>query len=215
MNSVSNSEVVATGEKVVIIGDASVGKTSIILRYVNNTFSDNIKPTIGCDHYEKEIDTGAGQQVKLSIWDTAGQERFRGLASSYYKKAKCIILVYDITKKASFEKLDFWRDEIMNFADEDILVVMVGNKTDAQDKREVLRDEAEAFAQKHGYFYLETSALENGDQHIQKVFEYVAENINKKRENVATGGDNSKERKDANEINLDNGEQNKEEGCKC
>ena len=214
MNSVNNSEVVESGEKIVIIGDASVGKTSIVLRYVNNTFSDNIKPTIGCDHYEKEIETEAKQKVKLSIWDTAGQERFRGLSSSYYKKAKCVILVYDITKKASFEKLDFWRDEIMNFADEDILVVIVGNKSDMQEKRAVTTEEAEKYAQKHKYFYLETSALENGDQHIQKVFEYVANNINKKREDGSGRTGNKGARKDANEINLE--KDNKSEGgCKC
>ncbi len=113
----------------IVIGDTSVGKTSILLRYINNNFSENIKPTIGCDHYEKEIDLGSNK-VKLSIWDTAGQERFRGLASSYYKRAKCVILVFDYTKKSSFEKLDFWKEEIANFADSNILVVVVGNKTD-------------------------------------------------------------------------------------
>ena len=214
MNSVQNSEVVESGEKIVIIGDASVGKTSIILRYVNNTFSDNIKPTIGCDHYEREIDLPNKTKVKLSIWDTAGQERFRGLSSSYYKKAKCVVLVYDITKKSTFEKLDFWRDEIVNFADEDILVVVVGNKTDMQEKRAVTLEEAEKYAQKHKYFYLETSALENGDQHIQKVFEYVAANINKKRDEVDAKNGKSGERKDANEINLEQ-DKKAEGGCKC
>ena len=214
MNSVNNSEVVESGEKIVIIGDASVGKTSIVLRYVNNTFSDNIKPTIGCDHYEKEIELPSKQKVKLSIWDTAGQERFRGLSSSYYKKAKCVVLVYDITKKASFDKLDFWRDEIMNFADEDILVVIVGNKTDMQEKRVVMMEEAEKYAQKHKYYYLETSALENGDQHIQKVFEYVAANVNNRGEGGVGGNKGSGARKDNNEINLEKGDKN-EGGCKC
>ena len=180
MESVENSEVIESGEKVVIIGDASVGKTSILLRYVNNTFSDNIKPTIGCDHYEKEVDIEGGQKIKLSIWDTAGQDRFRGLASSYYKRAKCVVLVFDITKKSSFEKLDFWRDEIMNFADENILVVVVGNKTDLMDKRTVMQEEIDAYVKKYEYFYLETSALENGDGNIQKVFEYIAREINQK-----------------------------------
>ena len=214
MNSVNNSEEVESGEKVVIIGDASVGKTSIALRYINNTFSDNIKPTIGCDHYEKVIELPSKQTVKLSIWDTAGQERFRGLSSSYYKKAKCVILVYDITKKASFDKLDFWRDEISNFADEDILVVIVGNKSDLQEKRAITKDEAESYAQKHKYFYLETSALENGDQHIQKVFEYVAANIGKGRGGKSVKNEVGGARKDTNEIKLDN-DKNKEDGCKC
>ena len=215
MNSGPRSEIAESGEKVVIIGDASVGKTSIILRYTSNTFSDNIKPTIGCDHYEREIELPNKSKVKLSIWDTAGQERFRGLSSSYYKKAKCVVLVYDITKKSSFEKLDFWRDEIMNFADEEILVVVVGNKTDMQEKRAVTLEEAEKYAQKHRYFYLETSALENGDQHIQKVFEYVAANINnKRREFVDTDGKGGVERKDTNEIKLEDNKK-ADGGCKC
>ena len=187
MSFVSSYEVTKPGEKVVIIGDTSVGKTSIIVRYVKNTFSENFKPTIGCDNYKKEVDMGSVQQVMMLIWDTAGQERFRGLVSSYYNETKCVIIVYDITNKTSFENLNAWRDEINKFAEKDILVVMVGNKTDAQDKREVPRDEAEAFAQKHGYFHFETSALENGDQNIQQVFEYIAENINMKRENGDTG----------------------------
>ncbi len=177
--SVENSEMIESGEKVVIIGDASVGKTSILLRYVNNTFSDNIKATIGCDHYEKEVTLPDKRQVKLSIWDTAGQERFRGLASSYYKRAKCVILVFDITKSQTFQKLDFWRDEIMNFANDDILVMVVGNKSDLQQQRTVHKEEIEQYVQKHKYFYIETSALDNGDDNIKKVFEYVAENINK------------------------------------
>ena len=170
MDSVNGSEVIENGEKVVIIGDASVGKTSLILRYVNNTFSDNVKPTIGCDHYDKDV-TVANQTVKLSIWDTAGQERFRGLSSSYYKKARCVIVVFDITKKSSFDKIDFWRDEIANYAEADVLVILVGNKVDLQDKRVILKEDATNYVNKHKFsLYMETSALENAEGQIEKLF---------------------------------------------
>ena len=214
MNSEKGSEMVESGEKVVIIGDASVGKTSIILRYVNNSFSDNIKPTIGCDHYEKEVEFGEGLKLKLSIWDTAGQERFRGLSTSYYKKAKCVLLVFDITKKSSFDKMEYWNDEIANFADADTLVVVVGNKSDLKDKRTVPEEEIKRYVDKNKFFYLETSALENSDQHIQKVFEHIAKTLfekaglsarDLKSENVGEKGEVTK---------LD-GKKKDGDGCSC
>lgn len=134
MDSYDESEKIETGEKVILIGDAAVGKTSILHRYIQGNFSENQKPTIGCDHFEKTVELTAEKHVSLSIWDTAGQERFRGLASAYYKKAKCVILVFDFTKKSSFEKLEYWKDEINNFAEVNTAVVLVGNKFDLKDK---------------------------------------------------------------------------------
>lgn len=216
MNSENNSEIVESGEKVVIIGDASVGKTSVILRYVNNTFSDNVKPTIGCDHYDKDINV-QGQNVKLSIWDTAGQERFRGLSSSYYKKARCVIIVFDITKKSSFDKIDFWRDEIANFADPDVLVMLVGNKVDLQDKRTVLKDEATNYVNKHKFsLYMETSALENAEGQIEKLFSLVAEKIlEKMKQEGTTSRTIAKGTGKDKDVNLEEGKKEGEGGCKC
>ena len=216
MNSEHNSEPVEMGEKVVIIGDTSVGKTSVILRYINNTFSDSVKPTIGCEHYEKEIDLEDDKKIKLSIWDTAGQERFRGLAGSYYKKAKAILLVYDITKKSSFDKLDFWRDEIANFAPEDILVVLIGNKTDLKEQREVTPDDADAYVKKHNYHYLETSAVDNSDENIQKVFAYIGKNIfEKKGQSEKTIKNSGVKKSGAEEIDINKKDDKAEGGCKC
>jgi len=214
---VNNSDMIENGEKVVIIGDASVGKTSLILRYVNNSFSDNVKPTIGCDHYDKDINVN-GTNVKLSIWDTAGQERFRGLSASYYKKARCVIVVFDITKKSSFDKIDFWRDEIANFADPDVLVFLVGNKIDLQDKRAVLKDDAMNYVKKHKFaLYMETSALENTEGQIEKLFSFVAERILEKIKQEGTtsrtiGGEKLKN-PDGNKLVVEKKEE--EGGCKC
>ena len=219
MNSANSSEMVENGEKVVIIGDASVGKTSLILRYVNNTFSDNVKPTIGCDHYDKDVSIG-GQAVKLSIWDTAGQERFRGLSSSYYKKARCVIVVFDITKKSTFDKIDFWRDEIANYADPDVLVMLVGNKVDLQDKRVVLKDDATSYVNKHKFaLYMETSALENAEGQIEKLFGLVAEKIleRTKQEGSTSKTLRQNEKKTGKEkdVNLADGQKPEDDGCKC
>ena len=216
MDSEENSEMDQnSGEKIIVIGDSSVGKTSILNKYVSNKFSDNIKPTIGCDHYEKEVES-EGKKVKLSIWDTAGQERFRGLAASYYKRAKCVVLVFDITKRESFERLDFWRDELMNFGDDGILVVVIGNKSDLKEQRSVTPDEIQTYVKKFGYFYMETSALKNEDKNIEKVFDYIGMCFLK-----GDGGDNktiknSKINKgETKEIKLEDGKKVDEGGCKC
>ncbi len=217
MNSEHNSEPTEMGEKVVIIGDTSVGKTSVILRYINNTFSDCVKPTIGCEHYEKEIELEEDNKIKLSVWDTAGQERFRGLAGSYYKKARAILLVYDITKKSSFEKLDFWRDEIANFAPEDILVVLIGNKTDLKEQREVTPEDVDLYVKKHGYHYLETSAVDNSDENIQKVFKYIGQSILEKKDGSDKTVKNSGalKKSGAEEIDINKTDDKAEGGCKC
>ena len=214
-DSVNNSDIIEGGEKVVVIGDASVGKSSMILRFVNNVFHENIKPTIGCDHYEKEIAVGTGK-VNLSIWDTAGQERFRGLSSSYYKKAKCVIIVYDITRKSSFEKIDFWRDEIVNFAEPDIIIVLVGTKLDLQDRRTVLRDEGVNYANKYKFaFFTEVSAADNPNHGIETLMSKVAELIQEKLqvEGVSKTQRNP-DRPGGDKVNLDDGKK-PEADCKC
>ena len=170
-------EQIENGYKIILVGISSVGKSSILLRYINNTFSDNLKTTIGVDHFEKTIETKKKKKINFSIWDTAGQERFRGLSSSYYKGARCVILVFDITNKKSFEKLDFYRDEIKNFGNKGVLILLAGNKSDMQNLRKVNREDIDDYCAKLGLFYSEVSALENGDRGIDKIFEYIAERI--------------------------------------
>lgn len=215
-DSVNNSDVIEGGEKVVVIGDASVGKSSLILRFMNSVFAENIKPTIGCDHYEKEVAVGTAK-VNLSIWDTAGQERFRGLSSSYYKKAKCVIIVYDITRKASFEKIDFWRDEIINFAEHDIIIVLVGTKLDLQDKRAVLRDEGVSYANKYKFaFFTEVSALDNANKGIEALMGKVAELIYEKLQTEGISRTQKPNGKNGGEVKVElEGEKKAESDCKC
>ena len=115
------------GYKVILVGDSKVGKSSILLRYMSNTFSDNIKSTIGADHFEKEFTNKKNEEheeekINLSIWDTAGVVGLRGLSSSYYMDAKCVILVFDLTDRKSFYNLDFYRDEMKYFANQGFLI---------------------------------------------------------------------------------------------
>ena len=218
-DSANNSDIIEGGEKIVIIGDASVGKSSIILRYINNTFSENTKPTIGCEHYEKEVTTTNGK-VKLSIWDTAGQERFRGLSSSYYKKAKCVIIVYDITRKSSFDKIEFWKEEIVNFAEPDIIIVLVGAKVDLQEKRVIMRDDAVIYLEKNKFAYFtEVSAVSNQNNAIEKLFEKVGELVYDRVKGEAqsrSGLNDERVNEERKNIQLKENEDVKEtSNCKC
>ena len=215
-DSVNNSDLIEGGEKVVVIGDASVGKSSMIMRFINSTFSENIKPTIGCDHYEKELSVGSSK-IKLSIWDTAGQERFRGLSSSYYKKAKCVIVMYDITRKSTFEKIEFWKDEIANFAEPDIITVLVGTKLDLQDKRAIIRDEAVNYSNKHKFaFFTEVSAVENQNQGIETLMNKVAELILEKLQQEAGSKTHANVERNGGEQKVDlEADKKPDSDCKC
>ena len=160
----ANSDLLEVGLKVIMIGDTSVGKSSVISRLTQNTFNENIKATIGCDYFEKEMKLSSDLTVKLSIWDTAGQERFRGLASSYYKKAKGIILCYDITRKQSFVRLGYWLNEIDHLADKDVLIFLLGCKSDQADKRVIPKDVAETYAKNHKFKYCyEVNSVDGAD----------------------------------------------------
>ena len=203
------------GEKVIIIGAPFVGKTSILLRYCENNFSENTKPTVGCERYDKEVAIEGGNTIKLHLWDTAGQERFRGMASSYYKDAECVIIVFDITENSSFTKMDFWTDEVHNYAKKDVLVVVVGNKSDMEAERQVSPEEIEKFVKKNGYFYLETSALDNSNGNIEKVFNHIAEELAERRAKKGPKGEeDEEEEKWSKNFSIDR-KKGKEDGCNC
>ncbi|KAI7882125.1 ras-like GTP-binding protein RYL2 [Mucor mucedo] len=131
--------------KVVILGSQGVGKTSIVVRYINKTFSPNSTSTIGASFMTKKL-TVDDCKVRLQIWDTAGQERFRAMAPMYYRGAHAALLVYDITSQESFEELTSWIEELKRNMTEDLVIVVVANKLDlAQVRREVPYDDAQQF----------------------------------------------------------------------
>jgi len=143
--------------KVLIIGDSSVGKSNILLRFSDNIFHDTFLPTIGVDFKIRNVKI-ADQTIKLNIWDTAGQERFKTITSTYYKGAHGIILVYDVTDRESFNNINNWLSEIKKHAGPQVVKLLVGNKSDLEQERVVTNKEGKDFADSLGIAFLETSA---------------------------------------------------------
>jgi small GTP-binding protein len=128
--------------KVVLIGDSGVGKSNILTRYLKDEFSLNTKTTVGVEFGTKKLEVDE-LKVKAQIWDTAGQERYKSITSAYYKGSKGALLVYDITKRSTFENVDRWLEEFRRNCDADISIILVGNKCDLEKDREVTIEEAQ------------------------------------------------------------------------
>ena len=160
--------------KIVIIGDTYVGKTNILSRYISNEFDPNSNSTIGVELTTKTYNFD-NNDVKVQIWDTAGQEKYRSITSSYYKGAQGCLLVYDITKKKSFDNIDKWYSELKSNSDEKIYTMLLGNKSDLEENREVSIDEAEKKAKNFNIAFMETSAY-NGNN-INKAFNELINNV--------------------------------------
>lgn len=161
--------------KVLLIGDAGVGKSSMLLRFTDDSFDENLGSTIGVD-FKVKVVTAGEKKVKLTLWDTAGQERFRTLTSSYYRGGQGVILVYDVTRPETFENLHQWLEEIETYTPArgtEIVKLLVGNKIDR--KRAVSRETAEAWARQKGMIFLETSAKD--DLGIDAAFDEVVQKI--------------------------------------
>ena len=170
--------------KILTIGESGVGKTCILRRFVENKFLKNHLATIGIDFKTKTL-TINNQEIKLKIWDTAGQERFRNITTQYYKGADGIVLVYDVTDEASYEKIKDWMDQILsNTQKEDIGLVLLGNKCDME-PRNVTEEQGNKMAQELNISYFETSALTG--QGIKEAFEQLTRDIMKKK---GVGNDN-------------------------
>lgn len=147
--------------KILTIGNSGVGKTCLLLRYSNDSFSPTFITTIGIDFKIKTIDV-EGKRVKLQIWDTAGQERFRTITTSYFRGAQGILLVYDVTDRNSFNSIKTWVDEIEKNADKHVNKILVGNKCDVDESaRAVKKSEGEALAREYNMPFFETSAKRN------------------------------------------------------
>ncbi|XP_021361440.1 ras-related protein Rab-35-like [Mizuhopecten yessoensis] len=145
--------------KLLIIGDSGVGKSSLLLRFSDNTFSGTYITTIGVDFKIRTVDVN-GEKVKLQIWDTAGQERFRTITSTYYRGTHGVIVVYDVSSGDSFANVKRWLHEIDQNCDV-VNRILVGNKDDDPDRKVVLTQDAQRFAEQMGIQLFETSAKEN------------------------------------------------------
>ena len=190
--------------KILTIGESGVGKTCILRRFVENKFLKNHLATIGIDFKTKTLNIN-NQEIKLKIWDTAGQERFRNITTQYYKGADGIVLVYDVTDEASYEKIKDWMDQILsNTQQEEIGLVLLGNKCDME-PRNVTEDQGKKMAEELKISYFETSALTG--QGIKEAFEQLTRIIMQKR---GVGEGNS----DLG-LSLDKGKKKKEKKGEC
>lgn len=148
--------------KYVVVGDPGVGKTCLLMAFMNRAFRSSHDVTIGVEFGSRTVQLG-GHSVKLQVWDTAGQECFRSVARAYYRGAAVALLVYDVTNRSSFEHVELWMGEVETHAAHPPLLVLVGNKLDRAADRCVTREEGEALARKFGALFQETSAKADPD----------------------------------------------------
>ncbi len=186
--------------KILIIGDSSVGKSNLLLRFSDNIFHDTFLPTIGVDFKIRNVTVG-DKSIKLNIWDTAGQERFKTITAAYYKGAHGIILVYDITDRDTFNNISSWLGEIRKHAGPNVVRLLVGNKCDLDSDRKVSQREAKEFAESQGMTYIETSANAriNVDEAFMALTKQVYEALPDNEKKQETGTSNLRtERKQTN-----------------
>jgi len=170
--------------KLLLIGNSSVGKSSLLFRFVENTWDENFVPTIGVDFKLKTLEVN-GKKVKLQIWDTAGQERFKNITASYYRGGNGVLVVYDITDRESFENLNSWLIEIEKNANKNVYKLLIGNKSDLEEKRKVSFQEGTDFAKSNGMEFIETSAKTASK--VQEAFELLTQKIIKASVSKDTG----------------------------
>ncbi|KAI3765345.1 hypothetical protein L2E82_15376 [Cichorium intybus] len=160
--------------KIVLIGDSAVGKSNLLARFARNEFYPNSKSTIGVEFQTQKIEIN-GKEIKAQIWDTAGQERFRAVTSAYYRGAVGALLVYDISRRQTFDSIGRWLNELHTHSDMNVVSILVGNKSDLKDVREVSMEEGKSLAESEGLFFMETSALDSSN--VSCAFEMVVKEI--------------------------------------
>ena len=198
--------------KIVLIGDSGVGKTNILSRYLTNEFSLTTQATVGVEFGSKIIKKGE-KLIKLQIWDTAGQERYKSITSAYYKGSKGAFVVYDISRKNTFDNVDKWINELKNNGSEDVFIMLVGNKSDLKDQREITEEEVKKKAELYNVAFCETSALEG--KNIGYAFENLIKKITKKveKEREKNGKNVIKNKDEGKTITLETGNDNKNKGA--
>ena len=163
--------------KLIIVGDSNVGKTNIMSKYIHNKFNYTSKATIGVE-FGTKIVTIDNKKIKAQIWDTAGQERYKSITSAYYKGAKGALIVYDITNKFTFESVDKWVQDLNSYGDKNLTLLLVGNKSDLEDKRQIVKEDGEEKAKSFNLGFIETSAC-SGDN-IDQAFDIMLKEVLKK-----------------------------------
>ena len=165
--------------KYIIIGDAAVGKSNLLLRFAQNDFKSEYQLTIGVEFGAKNLNIDS-KIFRIQIWDTAGQENFRSITRAYYKNSVCALVVYDISSRDSFNNVSSWIEDCKNQSPKTILMVLVGNKCDLEDKRQVSYEEGKELADKNEFLFFESSAKDGTN--VDEIFTNSAKEIAKKIE---------------------------------
>eukprot|EP00924_Labyrinthula_sp_SR-Ha-C_P012707 maker-scaffold_67-snap-gene-0.7-mRNA-1 protein AED:0.30 eAED:0.30 QI:89/1/1/1/1/1/2/22/207 len=196
--------------KIVLIGNSSTGKTSLLQRYRENEFHPDTKHTIGVEFATQEMEID-NEVIKAQIWDTAGQERYRAITKAYYRGAFGAIVVFDVADRETFDGLTRWIGEIKGHANEGIKIVLVGNKCDLKN-REISQNEGKAFAEQFGIPYMETSA-KTGEM-VQSMFESLLEEIYRAKKTEALENNNESVKVGKGEVvDLNTKKKKKESNC--
>lgn len=167
--------------KILLLGDSAVGKTCLLLRYCDDVYSESHVATIGLDYRVKTIEID-NKKIKLQIWDTAGQDRFRSITQSYYKGSHGILLLYDVTDSITFQNVKQWVIQIREYSPKEVILILVANKVDSN-KREVLREEGEEFAEEKNMIYIETSAKDG--KNVKEAFDLLYNRIYKEQASLS------------------------------
>uniref|UniRef100_A0A5B7AZA0 Putative ras-related protein RABA5e n=1 Tax=Davidia involucrata TaxID=16924 RepID=A0A5B7AZA0_DAVIN len=187
--------------KVVIIGDSAVGKSNLLTRYARNEFNMHSKATIGVEFQTQSMDID-GKEVKAQIWDTAGQERFRAVTSAYYRGTVGALIVYDISRRTTFDSIARWLDELKTHSDTTVARMLVGNKCDLENIRAVSMEEGKSLAEAEGLFFMETSALDSTN--VKKAFDIVIREIYNNVSRKVLNSDSYKAELSLNRVSLVN-----------
>ncbi|KAI3861004.1 hypothetical protein MKX03_026673 [Papaver bracteatum] len=198
--------------KIVLIGDSGVGKSNLLSRFTRNEFCLESKSTIGVEFATRTLQV-EGKTIKAQIWDTAGQERYRAITSAYYRGALGALLVYDVTKPTTFENVTRWLKELRDHADSNIVIMLIGNKTDLKHLRAVATEDAQSFAEKEGLSFIETSALEaiNVEKAFQTILGEIYRIISKK--NLASEESAPSSIKEGQTIDVSGSDTNSKKSC--
>ncbi|MCO5562619.1 hypothetical protein L7F22_016247 [Adiantum nelumboides] len=167
--------------KVVLTGDSGVGKSNLLSRFSRNEFALESRSTIGVEFATRTINVD-GKTIKAQIWDTAGQERYRAITNAYYRGAVGALLVYDVTRHMTFENVERWLKELREHTDSNIVIMLVGNKSDLRHLRAVSTEDSQSFAESEGLFFMETSALDatNVEDAFKQVLTQIYRVVSKK-----------------------------------
>ena len=196
--------------KIVLVGDSGVGKTNLLLRYLKNEFNTQTKATVGVEfgNTKVQIDNAL---IKAQIWDTAGQERYRSITSAYYKGAHGALVVYDITRKSSFDSVEKWLSDLKNNGEEKMVIMAIGNKCDMVNERVISTEDGEAKAQRNNIAFLETSAL--NATNVAKAFDELIQKLYVAFKKDFEDNDEDDLGENANTIEIRTGNSKKEQCC--